>query len=62
MNPFIEGQQVVCISDYFPWIPKYGGVGLSPIHPRINEVLTINDTLGDFLRFYAYDTPELTNW
>ena len=62
-NNFKEGQKVVCVSEKFPLIKEYGGNGKEPIKtPKIDEILTINEILGDFLRFDKYDTDESFNW
>lgn len=66
-NPFVEGQEVVCISEAFPVLPysDYGRehTGQQPnYHPRKGEVLNIDEILGDFLRFAKYDTRESYNW
>lgn len=50
MNPFIEGQKVVCIGG----IPKYPT-------PKKGEVNIIDEMLGDYLRFEKYD-GETVNW
>lgn len=58
-----EGQKVACISENFPVIKKYGGVGKESNNtPKQNEVLVIDEILGDFLRFDKYDTNESFNW
>lgn len=61
-NPFEVGQTVVCISEDFPWIQKYGGVNPATITPKLHEQLTVNEILGDFVRFDKYDTDASYNW
>jgi hypothetical protein len=62
-NPFREGQSVVCISENFPVIKKYGGTGEEATNtPKQGEVLVIDEILGGFLRFNKYDTEESFNW
>lgn len=62
-NKFKQGQKVVCISENFPLIKKYGGTGIEPrLTPKKDEVLFIDEILGDFLRFNKYDTSESFNW
>jgi hypothetical protein len=59
----IEGQSVICISEDFPLIKKYGGTGEEATsHPKKGEILVIDEVLGDFLRFDKYDTEESFNW
>jgi hypothetical protein len=60
---FYEGQKVVCVSQDFPLIKKYGGTGKeAQSTPKKNEILIINEILGDFLRFDKYDTEDSNNW
>lgn len=61
-NPFSETDKVICISEDFPWLPQHGGTGPAKAHPQKGEVLMIDETLGDFLRFDRYDTDESFNW
>ena len=62
-NEFHEGQKVVCISENFPIIKKYGGSGKEATNiPSEEEVLAIDEILGEFLRFNKYDTKESYNW
>lgn len=61
-NLFKEGQNVVCINDSFPWIEEYGGIGPAIKHPKKDEVLVIDEILGEFLRFDKYDTEQSVNW
>lgn len=61
-NPFSEGDKVVCVSTDFKWIEKYGGVGEECPTPFKGEVLTIDEILGEFLRFDKYDTEASLNW
>ena len=62
-NEFYEGQKVVCISENFPLIKKYGGTGKEAVNtPKKEEVLVIDEILGEFLRFDKYDTEESYNW
>lgn len=60
-NPFTAGDKVVCINTNFPWIEKYGGTP-SYVHPKKDEVLIVDETLGEYLRFAKYDTETETNW
>lgn len=63
MNPFSEGQKVVCISDHFPHLPQYGGTPENTADkPKKGEILVIDEILGDFLRFDKYDTEQSFNW
>lgn len=54
-NPFHVGQTVVCINDQFHLSISTGDkrwIGTRAIdHPALNEVLTIDEILGEFLRF-----------
>lgn len=60
---FQEGQKVVCILQDFPVIKKYGGTGKEADNtPKKNEILVIDEILGEFLRFDKYDTNESFNW
>jgi len=60
---FSEGQKVICISEDFPLIKKYGGTGKeAQATPKKDEVLVIDEILGEFLRFDIYDTEESNNW
>jgi hypothetical protein len=60
---FREGQKVVCILQDFPVIKKYGGIGEEAKNtPKKNEILVIDEILGEFLRFDKYDTNESFNW
>ena len=61
-NEFYEGQKVVCISENFPLIEKYGGGKEAANAPKKEEVLVIDEILGEFLRFDKYDTEESYNW
>lgn len=62
-NNYKEGQKVVCISQNFSLIKEFGGTGKEAEKiPKINEVLIIDEILGDFLRFEKYDTDESFNW
>ena len=63
----MTGQKVVCVSEDFPVIgtsiADKSGVGTHPeIHPRKGEVLTIDETLGDYLRFLRYDMVDEVRW
>ena len=62
-NNFHEGQKIVCVSENFPLIKEYGGNWIEPNKkPKKDEVLIIDEILGDFLRFDKYDTSESFNW
>lgn len=63
-NLFFEGQKVVCISEDFPLIKKYStiDIGEAKETPKKNEIIIIDEILGEFLRFNKYDTPESFNW
>ena len=61
-NRFEEGQKVICISNNFPHIKKYGGSEGATTTPKKGEILVIDEVLGDFLRFDKYDTYESYNW
>lgn len=61
-NEFYEGQKVVCISENFPLLKKYGGDTEAKNTPKKDEVLIIDEILGEFLRFDKYDTDESYNW
>jgi len=61
-NMFSAGQEVVCVSEDFPVITKYGGSSNpTKAKPKKGEKLTVDETLGDFLRFDKYDS-ETWNW
>lgn len=67
MNPFHEGQTVVCINTNFPEMittsEDKSRIGkIPPNHPKIGERLCIDEILGEFLRFDKYDIPESFNW
>lgn len=51
MNPFYEGQTVVCINDSF----IQGNGRESSNHPHRNEVLVVDEVMGEFVRFEKYD-------
>ena len=66
-NPFGEGDKVVCISESFPLFrtteEDKSQIGIMPAnHPKKNEVLTIDEILGTFLRFSKYDTENWEWW
>lgn len=61
-NEFKQGDQVVCISDHFPYIPEFGGNGEAIDKPKLREVLIVDEVLGDFLMFKEYNTEHSTNW
>jgi len=65
-NPFYIGQKVVCISDKFPYMPEYGGESEYKFSkPKRDEILIIEDILGDFLTFKEYNNQTGegdTNW
>lgn len=55
--------KVVCINDNFPRLQKYGGSERdAPNKPKLGEVLTIDEILGDFFRFDKYDCEDSFNW
>lgn len=62
INNFSEGEEIVCISDDFPAIKKYGTATEAKIKPSIGERLIVDEILGDFLRFDRYDTETSFNW
>lgn len=62
MCNFKVGQKVVCVDSNFPFIPEYGGFDSAIKKPIKNEVLKIDEILGDFLRFNKYDTIDSFNW
>lgn len=62
-----EGDKVVCISENFPlWKTTNEDksiLGSHPnSHPKKDEVLIVDEVLGDFLRFDKYDTEEDFKW
>ncbi|WP_333862582.1 hypothetical protein [Sphingobacterium sp.] len=57
-----EGDQVICIDNNFPHIKEFGGTDKKQITPKKGDVLTIDETLGDFLRFDLFDSEETFNW
>lgn len=62
-----EGDEVICISEYFPvWKTTEEDksiIGTHPhSHPKKGEILTIDETLGEFLRFEKYDTHTFNWW
>ena len=61
-NDFEKGESVICINDHFPYIPKFGGNGDIVEKPKVGEILTIDEVLGDFLMFEKYNTETSTNW
>lgn len=64
-NPFYEGQKFVCISDNFPVVATTDNkslIGTQPnFHPKKGEILTIDEILGEYLRFIKYDIHEETH-
>lgn len=61
-NDFKQGERVICINDNFPWIPEFGGNGDNIEKPKVGEILTVDEVLGDFLMFEKYNTETSTNW
>lgn len=62
-----EGDDVICISEAFPeWKTTdedKSRIGTTPAHhPKKGEIITIDEVLGDFIRFDKYDIPESFNW
>lgn len=62
-----QGDKVICVSENFPrWKTTdedKTGIGLQPkIHPTKGEVLTVDEVLGEFLRFDIYDTDSYNWW
>lgn len=67
MSRFYEGQKVVCISESFPvhttTETDKSKIGTqAPTHPKKGETITIDEMLGDFLRFSKYDTDAFNWW
>lgn len=67
MSNFFEGQKVVCISESFPvhatTEEDKSKIGTqATIHPKKGETLTIDEMLGDFIRFDKYDTDAFNWW
>ena len=65
-NPFSVGQRVVCVSDYFPKVittdEDKSTLGKLPArHPKMGEVYCIDEILGEFLRFDAFDEDDPTH-
>lgn len=63
-NPFQKGDKVICISDNFPIIPEYSGGATkgTDVFPKVGEILFIDETLGDFVRFDKYDSESFNWW
>lgn len=61
-NDFEKGESVICINDNFPLIPEFGGNGDIVEKPKVGEILTVDEVLGDFLMFEKYNTETSTNW
>jgi len=57
-----EGDQVICIDHNFPHIKEFGGTDKKQITPKTGDVLTVDETLGEFLRFDLFDSEETYNW
>lgn len=62
-----EGDEVICISEAFPeWKTTdedKSRIGTVPAnHPKKGEILTIDEVLGEFIRFDKYDIPGSYNW
>ena len=60
MNPFVEKQRVLCIKDNFPVVRTTNEdkriIGTrARKHPKVGEILIIDEILGEFLRFNEYD-------
>lgn len=60
-NNIKQGDKVVCISDHFPHLKEHGGKD-TKYKPRVGEILIVDEVLGHFLRFDAYDTDDSHNW
>lgn len=64
-NPFYVGQSVVCINDHFPIVATTADkarVGLLPhVHPKLKELLVIDEILGEYLRFDQYDCYDVNH-
>lgn len=66
-HTFYVGQDVVCINDAFPLLTttledKQNVGKQAEWHPMLNEKLTIDEMLGDFLRFQKYDIGDHCQW
>lgn len=62
-----EGQEVICISENFPLkittdINKEDIGKQAKSHPKLNEPLIIDETLGEFLSFSKYNINEVAWW
>lgn len=62
-----EGDEVICISEDFPvWKTTEEDksiIGTKPnFHPQKGEILTIDETLGEFIKFDKYDNDHVNWW
>lgn len=62
-----EGDTVICINDDWPHIKKFSNTDneyMEPfITPNIDEILVVDEILGDFYRFEKYDPDSVgCNW
>jgi hypothetical protein len=67
MNPFAEGQKVVCISESFPMErtteQDKSRIGTqAPVHPHKDEILVVAETLGSYLNFEKFNTDTKNPW
>jgi hypothetical protein len=67
MNPFSEGQKVVCISDKFPLVittdEDKSDIGKqADLHPQKGDVYEIAEILGEYLNFKQFNTMYNTPW
>lgn len=64
-NSFYVDQCVVCINDNFPMVITTGDKSRIGTHadacPKIGEVLSIDEILGEFIRFDKYDCHDETH-
>lgn len=67
MNPFSEGQKVVCISDKFPLVhtteEDKSDIGKqADLHPQKGVAYEITEILGDYLNFKQFNTIYNIPW
>lgn len=60
---FKAGDNVKCINDNFPYQHQHGGdPSLCKDQPKLNELLEVEDVLGEYLMFEKYNSPISNNF
>ena len=57
---FEEGQEVICISDNFPFVPEYSKSKIDTLEtkPILGQRLIIDEILGEFLNFDCFNKKD----